>query len=122
MVTESELCMQLCNLKWKICRQSNDSNIKPKNQEETVLRSYLSAAISRTPARSRDILRTADSTNSMTVGELAPTLEHRADFSVSWSFTDGRTPWTGDQLVARPLPKHRTTQTQKNAHIHIKYP
>jgi hypothetical protein len=27
-------------------------------------------------------------------------------------FTDGRTPWTSDQLVARPLPKHRTTQTQ----------
>jgi hypothetical protein len=27
-------------------------------------------------------------------------------------FTDGRTPWTSDQLVVRPLPKHRTTQTQ----------
>jgi hypothetical protein len=47
---------------------------------------------------------------------LAPTLEHRADFSVSLSFTDGMTPWTGDQLVVRPLPKYRTTQTQKNAH------
>jgi hypothetical protein len=33
-------------------------------------------------------------------------------------FTDGRTPWTSDQLVARPLPKHRVTQTQ-NKHIHI---
>jgi hypothetical protein len=32
-------------------------------------------------------------------------------------FTDSRTPWTSDQLVARPLPKHRTTQTQ-NKHIH----
>jgi hypothetical protein len=32
-------------------------------------------------------------------------------------FTHGRTPWTGDQLVARPLPKHRKTQTQ-NKHIH----
>jgi hypothetical protein len=31
----------------------------------------------------------------------------------------GRTPWTGDQLVARPLPKHRTTQTQKNADTHL---
>jgi hypothetical protein len=31
-------------------------------------------------------------------------------------FTDGRTPWTSDQLVARPLPKHRTTQT------HTKHP
>jgi hypothetical protein len=33
-------------------------------------------------------------------------------------FTDGRTPWTSDQLVARPLSTHRTTQTQ-NKHIHI---
>jgi hypothetical protein len=33
-------------------------------------------------------------------------------------YTDGRTPWTSDQLVAKPLPKHRTTQTQ-NKHIHI---
>jgi hypothetical protein len=24
----------------------------------------------------------------------------------------GRTHWTGDQLIARPLPSHRTTQTQ----------
>jgi hypothetical protein len=32
-------------------------------------------------------------------------------------FTDGRTPWTSDQLVARPLPKHRTIQTQ-NKQIH----
>jgi hypothetical protein len=47
----------------------------------------------------------------------APIWEHRADFSVSWSFTYGRTPWTGDQLVARPLPTHGTTQTQKK-HIH----
>jgi hypothetical protein len=40
-------------------------------------------------------------------------LEHRADFSVSLIiFTDGRTPWTGDQIVARPLPKRRSTQTQ----------
>jgi hypothetical protein len=49
---------------------------------------------------------------------LLPLLEHRADFSVSWSFADGRTLCTGDQLVARPLRKHRTTQTQKNAHTH----
>jgi hypothetical protein len=30
---------------------------------------------------------------------------------------DGRTPWTSDQPVARPLPKHTTTQTQ-NKHTH----
>jgi hypothetical protein len=27
-------------------------------------------------------------------------------------YTVGRTPWTGDKPVARPLPTHRTTQTQ----------
>jgi hypothetical protein len=27
-------------------------------------------------------------------------------------YTVGKTPWTGDQRVARPLPTHRTTQTQ----------
>jgi hypothetical protein len=27
-------------------------------------------------------------------------------------YTVVRTPWTGDQPVARPLPTHRTTQTQ----------
>jgi hypothetical protein len=32
--------------------------------------------------------------------------------------TDGRTPWTSDQLVARQLPKDRATRTQ-NKHIHI---
>jgi hypothetical protein len=48
---------------------------------------------------------------------LLPLLVSRADFSVSWLFTDGRAPWTGDQLGARPLPKHRTTQTQ-NKRIH----
>jgi hypothetical protein len=34
-------------------------------------------------------------------------------------YTDGRTPWTGDQPVARPLPTRRTTQTQnKRTHKH----
>jgi hypothetical protein len=32
-------------------------------------------------------------------------------------YTVGRTPWTGDQAVARPLSTHRTTQTQ-NKHTH----
>jgi hypothetical protein len=50
------------------------------------------------------------------IWELAPTLEHRADLSVSWTFTGGRTPWTGDQVVGRPLSKHRKT------HTHIKQP
>jgi hypothetical protein len=33
-------------------------------------------------------------------------------FQFSNVYTVGRTPWTGDQLIARPLPTHRTTQTQ----------
>jgi hypothetical protein len=33
-------------------------------------------------------------------------------FSFLIPYTVGRTPWTGDQPVARPLPAHRTTQTQ----------
>jgi hypothetical protein len=37
-------------------------------------------------------------------------------FSIIIICTDGRTLWTSDQFVARPLPKHRTTQTQ-NKHI-----
>jgi hypothetical protein len=40
---------------------------------------------------------------------------------LQWSnlfYTDGRAPWTSDQLVARPLPKHRTTQ-RINAHTNI---
>jgi hypothetical protein len=33
-------------------------------------------------------------------------------FSFLILYTVGRTPWTGDQPIARPLPTHRTTQTQ----------
>jgi hypothetical protein len=33
-------------------------------------------------------------------------------FSFFVLYTAGRIPWTGDQSVARPLPTHRTTQTQ----------
>jgi hypothetical protein len=33
-------------------------------------------------------------------------------FQVLDLYTVGRTPWTGDQPVARKLPTHRTTQTQ----------
>jgi hypothetical protein len=33
-------------------------------------------------------------------------------FSFLIIYTVGRTPWTGHQPVARPLPIHRTTQTQ----------
>jgi hypothetical protein len=33
-------------------------------------------------------------------------------FSFLILYTLGRTPWTGDQPVARPLPTHRTTKTK----------
>jgi hypothetical protein len=55
---------------------------------------------------------------------VAPTLEHRASVKhfVSLQFlsskTVGRTPWTGDQAVARPLP----TQTQnKRRHLCLEW-
>jgi hypothetical protein len=42
----------------------------------------------------------------------------QTSYSVPWSFfTDGRTPWTSAQSVARQLPKHTATQTQ-NKRIH----
>jgi hypothetical protein len=51
------------------------------------------------------------------------TLRYRGCFFHFDHFTDGRTPWTSDQLVAMPLPKHRTTQTHnKQVHIQISMP
>jgi hypothetical protein len=41
-------------------------------------------------------------------------------FGTSW-YTVDRTPWTGDQPVARPLPTLRTTQTQ-NKHAQTSMP
>jgi hypothetical protein len=50
---------------------------------------------------------------------LQPFLWPWPHISVSKSIcTDGRTPWTSDQPVARPLPIRRTTQTQKKIHKH----
>jgi hypothetical protein len=44
-------------------------------------------------------------------------------FSFLTLYTVGRTPWMGDQPVARPLPTHRTTQTQnkrtRNTDVHV---
>jgi hypothetical protein len=38
---------------------------------------------------------------------------------VIFFYIDGKTPWTNDQPVARPLPTHGTTQTQiKSTHRH----
>jgi hypothetical protein len=48
---------------------------------------------------------------------LQPPWALASSFSFMIIFTDGRTPWASDQLVGRPLPKHRTTLTQ-NKHIH----
>jgi hypothetical protein len=43
---------------------------------------------------------------------LYSTCRPRQRFQFLNLYTVGRTPWTGDQLVARPLPTHRATQTQ----------
>jgi hypothetical protein len=40
-----------------------------------------------------------------------------AVFPVSWSYTVSRTPWTGDQSVARPLHTHRTQTQNKRTQI-----
>jgi hypothetical protein len=45
-------------------------------------------------------------------GSMALLLDLGRFFSFLIICTVGRTPWTGDQPVARPLPTHRTTQTQ----------
>jgi hypothetical protein len=40
---------------------------------------------------------------------------------VIFFYADGRTPWTSDQPVSRPLPTHKATQTQnirKHTNIH----
>jgi hypothetical protein len=42
----------------------------------------------------------------------SPFLDLGRFFSFFIPYTVGRTPWTRDQSVARPLPTHRTTQTQ----------
>jgi hypothetical protein len=39
-------------------------------------------------------------------------------FKLPHLFTNDTTPWTSDQLVARPLPKYRTAQTQKHIYTH----
>jgi hypothetical protein len=49
---------------------------------------------------------------------LQPLFWTLAALSVSSSFyTVGRTPWKGDQPIARPLPTHRTTQQNKYKQI-----
>jgi hypothetical protein len=60
------------------------------------------------PIRIHGIFFPASCSTLWSIGLISQFLDH---------FTDGRTAWTGDQLVARSLPKHRTTQTQ-NKRIH----
>jgi hypothetical protein len=49
---------------------------------------------------------------------LEPPLALASHFQFHDHFTEGRIPWASNQLVARPLPKHKTTQT-RNKHIPI---
>jgi hypothetical protein len=45
----------------------------------------------------------------------SPLLGLGSFFSFLIFYTVGRTPWTGDQPVERPLPAHRTAQTQNKS-------
>jgi hypothetical protein len=45
-------------------------------------------------------------------GSTALLLDLGRFFSFLILYTAGSTPWTGDQPIARPLPTHRTKQTQ----------
>jgi hypothetical protein len=49
---------------------------------------------------------------------LQPPWALASGFQFHDNFYRGRTLWTSDQLVARPVPKHRITQTQ-NKHIKL---
>jgi hypothetical protein len=51
----------------------------------------------------------------------SPLLDLERFFGFMIFYTVGRTPWTGDQPIARPLPAHRTAQT-KNKRTQISMP
>jgi hypothetical protein len=40
-------------------------------------------------------------------------------FLIIYAYTAGRSPWTGDQPVARPLPTHRTTHKKNSDNTDI---
>jgi hypothetical protein len=46
----------------------------------------------------------------------SPLLRLGCFFSFLILYAVGRTPWTGDQPVARPIPTHRRTQTKTDIH------
>jgi hypothetical protein len=75
-----------------------------------------------TKRRKKYIMHSADSKQNFTASIYGSTALcwALAAFSVSWSFcTVGRTPWTRDQPVARPLPAHRTAHKHRiNTDIH----
>jgi hypothetical protein len=56
-----------------------------------------------------------------TYGSTVPSLDPGRFFSFLILHTVGTTPWTGDQPVARPLPAHRTAETQ-NKHTQTSMP
>jgi hypothetical protein len=55
------------------------------------------------------------------VNEKFMVLHNYLSMAIQPLYIVGRTPWTGDQAVARPLPEHRTTQTQ-NERIQCRHP
>jgi hypothetical protein len=54
-------------------------------------------------------------------GSIVPLFDLGRFFSFLILYTVGRTSWTGNQSIARPLPTHRTTQT-KNKRTQLSMP
>jgi hypothetical protein len=59
-----------------------------------------------------DFISKVTKSRSVSLWLCSPLLDLGRSFCLLILYTVGRTPWTGDQPVARPLPTHRTTQTQ----------
>jgi hypothetical protein len=58
------------------------------------------------------VISDVNKTNLSIYGSTALLLDPGLFFSFLILYAVGRTPWTSDQPVARPLPTHRTTKTQ----------
>jgi hypothetical protein len=69
-----------------------------------------------------DLLKVGHDATDIFLLALQPPWARAFSFSFIIIFTDRRTSWASDQLVARPLPKHRTTQSRtKHTHTHETY-
>jgi hypothetical protein len=60
----------------------------------------------------RRVILTWEANESIYLWLYTPLLDLGRFFSFLIPYTVGSAPWTGNQPVARPLPTHRTTETQ----------